>query len=99
MTSTPTIINDADHKQDFIITDCSIQIVEKDNVLFLTFNVGNRIVRYRVVTDTREPEIHAIRDFFETAKNESIIISEDLVRQYIFVESNGVRKQFTAQKL
>ena len=94
-----TIVDAADHSQDFIIIDYNIQINEKDAVLFLKFNVGDSIIQYRVAADIREPKIDAIRDFFETAKNKSLIISEDLVRHHIFVELNGVRKQFTAQKL
>lgn len=97
--TTLTIVDDADHSQNFIIIDYNIQIDEKDAVLFLKFNVGDGVIQYRVAADNREPEIHAIREFIETAINEPITISEDLVRQYIFVGSNGVRKQFTAQKL
>lgn len=97
--STLTIINDADHKQDFIITDCSIQIDEADELLFLKFDVGDSIIQYRIAADTREPDIHAINEFIEKAIATPVTIFEYLVRDYITIVSTDARKQLTAQRI
>jgi len=84
--------------QSFIVKDYNIQIDEDHRLLLFELNVGNYIFGYRVHEDIREPKIQDIALFIESAAKATFKIIEYLDRDYIYVESGDMRKQFTAQK-
>jgi hypothetical protein len=75
-------------------------------VLHLSITNYSGLTKYRIHSDTREPDLNLIKknleEGFQLAKDtdNKIIIHEYLQRAYIFVEyPNGETKQYSAQRL
>lgn len=82
------------------------RLFENEGNLVLELLANDEInCRYLIHKDKREPDINAIQKFItselENASSgtQAFILSEYLLRDYIYIGSDENRRQFTAQKL
>ncbi|EOS37015.1 hypothetical protein C808_03915 [Lachnospiraceae bacterium M18-1] len=97
------ITDDDDNTTSYSLKDYSI--LENDNELLLTLNSDDKIIKYAIRSDTREPNLSSIKQFITQqldcafSNEEAFVVSEYLQRMYIFIGSDDDRRQFTANRV
>ena len=97
------ITDDDDNTTSYSLKDYSI--LENDNELLLTLNSDDKIIKYAIRSDTREPNLSWIKQFITQqldcafSNEEAFVVSEYLQRMYIFIGSDDDRRQFTANRV
>lgn len=98
------ITNDNDKISEYKFDDYTLSI-DGDSLILELINNDIPSFRYQIMSDVRQPDLGSIQDFITSqlkqavSENQPFVLSEYLVRAYIYIGSDDERRQFTAHKL
>lgn len=93
-----TIVDNNENSEKYILKDSIIELDKDNEKITWKLHLKEGVITYVIKADRREPDILLIEQFISKTREHTFVISEYLVREYIYVEIGSERRQFTAHK-